>query len=423
VKENANHNRIENSDCGFNDEPLTWKGSNIELRGDHNLVLNTTVAQSRSWNVKLASDAPAYDLGGNSLQKSKFSGAAAPAIRDDQSTVGSSFCANTFASSPISEGSANVGDPTAPCPDTTAPTAPAGLTAKAASPTSVTLTWTAAADDVGVTVYGVLRNGVQVAAATTTSYTDSGLTASTAYSYTVIARDAAGNTSPASAAASVTTPPPAPTAVTATATSPTAVALTWTAPAGVPVASYGVLRNGTQVGTPTTTSYTDSGLTASTAYTYTVVARDAAGNTSPPSAAVKVTTPAPPPTAQVINAEAESGVLTAPMAVRTATAAQGGRYVSQTTGTTVGKDTLTVNVAVAGKYAPALRVISPNTMSDSFSVTVDGGVATVWNLGTHPAWAWVTGPTLTLTAGPHKIVVSKRENGAQLDAIRLTPVP
>ena len=189
------------------------------------------------------------------------------------------------------------------------------------------------------------------------------------------------------------------------------------------MASYGVLRNGTQVAAPTATSYTDSGLTGSTAYTYTVVARDAAGNTSPPSAAAKVTTPAPPPTAQVINVEAESGVLTAPMAVGRDAAAQGGRYVSQTSGTTVGKDTVTVNVPVAGKYTPALRVISPSSMSDSFSVSVDTGVATVWNLGTHPTWAWVTGPTLTLTAGPHKIIVSKRENGARLDAIRLTPAP
>jgi hypothetical protein len=192
------------------------------------------------------------------------------------------------------------------------------------------------------------------------------------------------------------------------------------------VASYAVLRNGTQVGTPTTTSYADSGLTASTAYSYTVVASDAAGRTSAASVPATVTTPAapaPPATAKTITVEAEAGALTSPMTSRTDTAAQGGRYVSQTSGTSVGKDTITVTVTVAGKYAPALRVISPSTMSDSFTVAVDGGAATVWNLGTHPAWTWVTGPTLTLTAGQHKIVVSNRENGARLDAVRLTPVP
>ena len=75
VKENAHHNRLENSDCGFNDEPLSFKGSNVELRGDHNLVLNSRVSGSRSWNVKLMSDAPAYDLGGN---RSRRAASAAP---------------------------------------------------------------------------------------------------------------------------------------------------------------------------------------------------------------------------------------------------------------------------------------------------------------------------------------------------------
>ena len=41
VKENAHHNRMEDSDCGWNDEPSTFQGSNIELRGDHNTVLRT----------------------------------------------------------------------------------------------------------------------------------------------------------------------------------------------------------------------------------------------------------------------------------------------------------------------------------------------------------------------------------------------
>jgi chitodextrinase len=270
----------------------------------------------------------------------------------------------------------------------------------------------------------VLRNGTQVGTSTATSYTDTGLTASTAYTYVVVAIDSAGAASPPSTTASVTTAPPAPTALTVKATSSTTVALTWAAPANAAVASYGVLRNGTQVGTSTATSFTDAGLTASTAYTYAVVAIDAAGATSPPSAAASVTTPAPtPPTAQVVTVEAESGALTAPMAVGSDTKAQGGKYVVQTTGTSVGKDTITVNVTVAGKYAPALRVISPNGSSDSFTVSVDGGAATVWNLGTHTAWSWVTGSTLTLTAGQHKIVVSKRENGARLDTVRLTPVP
>ncbi|MFD7392348.1 glycoside hydrolase family 6 protein [Streptomyces sp. NPDC059852] len=90
--------------------------------------------------------------------------------------------------------------------DTTAPTAPAGLRATAKTASSVSLAWTAATDDVGVTGYDVYRDGTRVGStATGTTYTDTGLSAATAYSYTVRARDAAGNVSAASAALSVTT--------------------------------------------------------------------------------------------------------------------------------------------------------------------------------------------------------------------------
>ncbi|MFJ3902948.1 glycosyl hydrolase family 8 [Streptomyces sp. NPDC090025] len=90
--------------------------------------------------------------------------------------------------------------------DTTPPSTPAGLRTTATTSTSATLAWTAATDDVGVTGYDVYRGGTLVGTAPGTSYTDSGLTASTTYSYTVKARDAAGNVSAASSPLSVTTP-------------------------------------------------------------------------------------------------------------------------------------------------------------------------------------------------------------------------
>ncbi|MEV7116841.1 glycoside hydrolase family 6 protein [Kitasatospora griseola] len=88
--------------------------------------------------------------------------------------------------------------------DTTAPTAPTGLAATTTA-NSVALTWSAATDNVGVTGYDVYRGGALAGSTAGTSYTDTGLTASTAYSYTVKARDAAGNVSPASAALVATT--------------------------------------------------------------------------------------------------------------------------------------------------------------------------------------------------------------------------
>ncbi|MFC8783045.1 glycoside hydrolase family 6 protein [Streptomyces nigra] len=90
--------------------------------------------------------------------------------------------------------------------DTTAPTAPTGLRATAKTASSVSLAWTAATDNVGVTGYDVYRDGTRVGStATGTTYTDTGLSAATAYSYSVRARDAAGNVSTASTALSVTT--------------------------------------------------------------------------------------------------------------------------------------------------------------------------------------------------------------------------
>src|SRR5437667_3697901 len=90
--------------------------------------------------------------------------------------------------------------------DTTAPTVPAGLSATAASSSQINLAWTASTDlDSGVTGYKVSRVGTQIGTNTTTSFSDSGLTASMTYSYTVAAFDAAGNTSAQSASASATT--------------------------------------------------------------------------------------------------------------------------------------------------------------------------------------------------------------------------
>ena len=94
--------------------------------------------------------------------------------------------------------------------DTTPPSPPTGLTGAAAGSTGANLAWSASTDNVGVTGYTVRRNGVQVATPATTSYADTGLSAATTYSYTVAARDAAGNVSPNSASVSVTTPPPPP---------------------------------------------------------------------------------------------------------------------------------------------------------------------------------------------------------------------
>ncbi|KQX64066.1 MULTISPECIES: cellulase family glycosylhydrolase [unclassified Streptomyces] len=93
--------------------------------------------------------------------------------------------------------------------DTQAPTTPGTPTAAAVTATSATLSWAAATDNVGVAGYDVVRisgtTETGVAASTTNSATVTGLTANTAYTFAVYARDAAGNRSARSAAVNVTT--------------------------------------------------------------------------------------------------------------------------------------------------------------------------------------------------------------------------
>ncbi|MFF3377514.1 carbohydrate binding domain-containing protein [Streptomyces sp. NPDC002680] len=89
--------------------------------------------------------------------------------------------------------------------DTQAPTAPGSLRSTAKTSSTVSLAWNAASDNVGVTAYDIYRGASQVLSVSGTTATVSGLAASTAYSFTVKARDAAGNVSAASNAVSVTT--------------------------------------------------------------------------------------------------------------------------------------------------------------------------------------------------------------------------
>ncbi|MGO4548535.1 GH32 C-terminal domain-containing protein [Paenibacillus sp. 2TAB23] len=361
--------------------------------------------------------------------------------------------------------------------DTQAPTTPTQLTSPSKTSSTVTLSWSASTDNVGVQSYVVYRNGTEVGTTLTASYTDTGLTASTAYIYTVKAKDAAGNLSVSSNSLNVTTEaalqvgsltnhdfesgnltgwtiasgnafstadissapdwgwggpfgqsgtyhlwgfkdggdsqigvlksetftlggngkidfligggnninnlyvalvrasdgvelfkatgsdneaysrvqwdasarigidcyikivdnatggwghlnvddvnvpvaaggadtqaPTAPSQLTSSSKTHSTVALTWSASTdNAGVQSYVVYRNGTEVGTASTTSYTDTVLTASTAYIYTVKAKDAAGNLSVSSNSLNVTTEAVPQVGSLTNHDFESGNLT-----------------------------------------------------------------------------------------------------------------
>jgi titin len=194
-----------------------------------------------------------------------------------------------------------------------APATPTGLTAVAQSPTAVGLTWTDnASNEASYQVYrkdGAAVSFNQVSpdlAAGTTAWQDTSVVASFLYTYTVKARNAAGD-SDASNEAAVTTPaapvpvPVAPTGLTAAAQSSTVVNLAWTDNANDET-SYRVFRRDGGAVTAVqvsldlpagTVSWQDNGLAASSLYTYSVRAHNAAGDSGASNEA-QVTTPADP---------------------------------------------------------------------------------------------------------------------------------
>jgi chitodextrinase len=109
------------------------------------------------------------------------------------------------ASGNISPQSSPVIEQTSPVSDATPPSIPTNLKASNMTSSSLTLTWIASTDNVGVAGYRIYRNGTQVATTSSTSYTNTGLAASTSYTYTVAAYDSSSNISTQSLDVFVTT--------------------------------------------------------------------------------------------------------------------------------------------------------------------------------------------------------------------------
>ncbi|RZS92199.1 fibronectin type III domain-containing protein [Aquimarina brevivitae] len=182
-------------------------------------------------------------------------------------------------------------------PDTEAPTPPTNLSASNTTDVSTSLSWDAASDNIGVTGYDVYQDGTVIATVTNTSLDVNGLTPDTSYDYFVIATDAAGNESAASNTITITTDAPdtqapsAPTNLSASNTTANTTDLTWDAATdNIGVSEYRILQDGIVVNTTASTAVTITDLAPETTYSFTVVAVDAAGNISPASNVVSVTT-------------------------------------------------------------------------------------------------------------------------------------
>lgn len=183
--------------------------------------------------------------------------------------------------------------------DTQAPSIPGNLRSANLQCRSVTLSWSASTDNVGVAFYDIYHDGQAMASVSgSTLSTSLTLTPGASWGLYVNARDAAGNVSQASATLPITVPqcsadtepPTTPAGLTGTVAG-TAATLNWKASTdNVAVSAYDIYRDDAKVGSTSNLSYTDSGLAANTTYRYAVAARDAQGNVSSRSTSVSLTT-------------------------------------------------------------------------------------------------------------------------------------
>jgi pectate disaccharide-lyase len=281
--------------------PRTGSTTNVSLDND-------VISQNCSWTLPVTA---------NESDFGDLSEAAAGAPRQADGSLPAGF-ARLVASSDLIDKGVNVGYPFAGAapdlgPDEFAgssippPAAPSGLTATATSSSQINLAWTDnSSNENGFTIERSTGGGafatVTTVAANVTTYQNTGLAASTAYTFRVRASNGGGssaysNTATATTQPVSTLPPAAPTSLTATATSSSQINLAWTDNANNETA-YSVERatGGGAFAVVATlsanaTAYQSTGLAASTTYSFRVRASNSAGNSAYSNTAI-ATTPA-----------------------------------------------------------------------------------------------------------------------------------
>ncbi|WP_159025472.1 fibronectin type III domain-containing protein [Aquimarina sp. Aq78] len=280
--------------------------------------------------------------------------------------------------------------------DTEAPSVPTNLSASNVEQTSLSLSWGASTDNVGVTGYDVYQGDVKITSVSGTSYNVTGLTANTTYEFRVKAKDAAGNTSGFSSTVSVTTKeatdteaPSVPTSLSASNVEQTSLSLSWGASTdNVGVIGYDVYQGNVKITSVDGTSYNVTGLTANTTYEFRVKAKDAAGNTSGFSSTVSVTTkeatdteaPSVPTSLSASNVEQTSlslswGASTDNVGVTGYDVYQGDVKITSVSGTSYNVTGLTANTTyefrVKAKDAASASNVEQTSLSLSWGASTD----------------------------------------------------
>jgi len=230
-------------------------------------------------------------------------------VYDSSGSVIASSPASVYGGDAYSVDVSSGGNPTVPQP-------PTNLSATSASTSQINLSWSAPADNGGsaITGYQIERSTdsgstwsvlVPSTGSVSTTYSDTGLAASTSYTYRVSAINGIGTSSPSNTSSATTgtvaTAPQPPTGLAANTVSSSQINLSWTAPSnngGSAVTGYEIERsqdNGSTWAVVTSntgstgTTYSDTGLVASTTYTYRVSAINSVGTSSPSNTASATT--------------------------------------------------------------------------------------------------------------------------------------
>jgi fibronectin type 3 domain-containing protein len=272
-----------------------------ELTGTNNVAQDNAGYQAASFILNYDGGNGVTDGGGNQFQQNpNFSSTTCGDFTNGEWTGFASSLPYGYHASSTGTGT------TPPAPDTTKPTVSFSSPANNAAVSGIVTATATASDNVGVSRVDFSVDGAATPALSDTSapynYSfDSKTLGNGSHTITAKAYDAAGNTASSTVTVTInnpdTTPPSVPANVKASATNATTVNLTWNASTdsgtnATGVAKYNVLRNGIVIAQLTGTSYTDLAAIASTAYSYTVQAVDAAGNVSANSSTANVTTPA-----------------------------------------------------------------------------------------------------------------------------------
>jgi len=182
--------------------------------------------------------------------------------------------------------------------DNQSPTSASNLVASNIATTSLTLTWDASTDNVGITAYEVYMNSLLKTTVATTSCSITGLVENTSYSFYIKAKDLAGNVSANSTTLNATTlqffdiiPPTIPSNITNSAKTTSSLTINWSNSSdNIGVTFYDIYVNGVLKTTVNTTSAIITGLTGLTTYSIYIKAKDAAGNISIASSPINLTT-------------------------------------------------------------------------------------------------------------------------------------